>query len=380
MIKFAPYVFKTLWRHRTRTLLTVSGTAVGLFVFCFVESVEEGLDNLFRQREATQSLIVFQAHKFCPATSRLPQDYEETIARVPGVRDVVPIQVLTNNCRASLDVVVFYGVPPKKLKQVRDFTLVDGDISAFEENRDAAIIGRAVARRRGIRTGGKFSLGDYTVTVAGVFACNNPAEENYIYTHLEYLQRRRGQNLVGTVTQLEVLLEPGVNAERKCRQIDDALRGGPVETETRPKGVFQAKSLGDLTQLLALARYLGFACVGVVMMLVTTTTVMAVQDRIREHAVLQTLGFTTLGIFALVLSESMIVGTVGGVIGSGLAIAFLSWSDLAVGADAISLSFTPSIHLALSGLMVALLTGLVAGIFPAWKATTSEIVPALREL
>ena len=43
MFKFAPYVLKTLWRHRTRTLLTVSGAAVALFVFCFVCAVQEGL-------------------------------------------------------------------------------------------------------------------------------------------------------------------------------------------------------------------------------------------------------------------------------------------------------------------------------------------------
>ena len=226
----------------------------------------------------------------------------------------------------------------------------------------------------------KFSLGDYTVTVAGVFTSPNPAEENYIYTHLEYLQRRRGQNLVGSVTQLEVLLEPGVDAEQQCRAIDTALRGGPVETETRPKGVFQAKSLADLTQSLALVRYLGLACIGLVVMLVTTTTVMAVQDRIREHATLQTLGFTTLRIFGLVLSESTIVSTAGGVTGVCLAMAFLSWSDLAVGADAVTISFTPSVGLALTGLAVSVGTGLVAGIFPGWKAATAEIVPALREL
>ena len=34
------------------------------------------------------------------------------IAEIPGVADVAPIQVFTNNCRASLDVVVFHGMPP----------------------------------------------------------------------------------------------------------------------------------------------------------------------------------------------------------------------------------------------------------------------------
>ena len=95
MFKFMPYLLKTLWRHRARTMLTVSGSAVALFVFCFVGSVQEGLDRLTSQKDST--LIVFQANKFCPATSHLPQDYDQIIGKMPGVREVVPIQVFTNN-------------------------------------------------------------------------------------------------------------------------------------------------------------------------------------------------------------------------------------------------------------------------------------------
>ena len=46
MFKFLPYVLKTLWRHRSRTILTVSGSAVALFVFCFVGSVQQGMNDL----------------------------------------------------------------------------------------------------------------------------------------------------------------------------------------------------------------------------------------------------------------------------------------------------------------------------------------------
>ena len=106
------YILKTLWRHRARTLLTVSGMAVAMFVFSLVGSVQEGLSRLTRGIDANRSLIVFQENRFCPTTSRLPADYASTIATMDGVQDVIPIQVFTNNCRASLDVVVFYGVPP----------------------------------------------------------------------------------------------------------------------------------------------------------------------------------------------------------------------------------------------------------------------------
>ncbi|MCI0459227.1 MAG: hypothetical protein L0Z62_19925 [Gemmataceae bacterium] len=97
MLKFTPYVLKSLWRNRTRTALTVSGAAVALFVFCFVGAVQEGLANLTQGAQAKRTLIVFQASRWCPSTSRLPEDYADRIGKLPGVRDVLPIKVMTNN-------------------------------------------------------------------------------------------------------------------------------------------------------------------------------------------------------------------------------------------------------------------------------------------
>ncbi len=36
MFRFLPYVLKNLWRHRTRTGLTLTGSAVAMFLFCVV--------------------------------------------------------------------------------------------------------------------------------------------------------------------------------------------------------------------------------------------------------------------------------------------------------------------------------------------------------
>ena len=379
MLKFLPYIVKTLWRHRSRTALTVSGSAVALFVFCFVGAVQEGMNDLQRRQEAKGSLIAFQANKFCPATSHLPQDYDQQIARLDGVRSVVPVQVFTNNCRASLDVVVFYGVPPEKLRKARDFELMAGNWSEFEQHQDAAVVGRAVAGRRNITVGDKFSIGDLSVNVAGIYKSDDPAEENYIYSHLEFLQRSKGMDLVGTVTQLEILLNEGVDPVAKCKEIDDKFRGGPVETDTRPKGVFQVKSLGDLTQLIGMAHYLGYACVGLVLALVATTTVMSVQDRIKEHAVLQTIGFSGPKVFCLVMTESVLLSIAGGIFGVGVAMIMLQLSSLSVGAEAVTIAFTPSFRLAISGLLVSSIAGTLAGIAPAIHAARTEIVPALRQ-
>ena len=379
MIKFFPYILKTLWRHRSRTTITVSGSAVALFVFCFVGAVQQGMNDLERRQEAKQALIIFQANKFCPATSHLPQDYEAKIARLDGVREVVPIQVFTNNCRASLDVIVFYGLPPQKLRAARgDFELVSGNWADFERRNDAAVVGRAVASRRNLHIGDKFSIGELTVQVAGIFVSNDPAEENYIYSHLDFLQRRNKEDQVGTVTQHEVLLKPGIDPTMKSDEIDKLFRGGPVETDTRPKGVFQAKSLGDLTQLIGLAHYLGYACVGLVLALVATTTLMSIQDRIQEHAILQTLGFTGARIFQLVVGESTMLSVAGGILGVGAAMLVLQLSHLSVGAQAVTIAFRPSGSLAVTGLIVSAIVGILAGLAPGWHAARTQIVPALR--
>jgi putative ABC transport system permease protein len=379
-VRFLPYVLKTLWRHRARTILTVGGSAVGLFLFCFVSSILEGLNHLESEQQQSAALVVFQANKFCPATSHLPQDYDAKIRKVAGVRDVVPIQVYTNNCRASLDVVVFYGVVPADLLAARELQVTRGSWDAFEKRTDGALVGIATAQRRGLKPGDKFSIGDLSVVVAGIFECGDRNEENYVYAHLEFLQRSKSRNLVGSVTQFEVLCDPAADANAVCRAIDDLFRGGPVATDTRPKGVFQAHALGDLMQMINLSQWLGLASVALVLMLVATTTLMSVDDRSQEYAVLKTIGVTHRQVFGLVLAESTLLGLMGGLIGVLAAAACLYWGRLSIGAEAVAIAFVPTPALLLRGLAVAVGSALAAGLAPALFAGRAEIVPALRQL
>jgi putative ABC transport system permease protein len=373
------YVLKTLRRHQTRSLLTVTGAAVAMFVFCFVGSVQEGLQRLTTGADADRNLIVFQENRFCPTSSRLPEDYSRKIREVRGVRNVMPIQVWTNNCRASLDIIVFNGAAPNQIREMRPVKLTEGSWAEFDSRRDAAIVGRNVARRRGLKTGDQFSIGELSVNVAGIFGSSVPSEENLIYTSLEFLQYTRGLDTAGLVTQHEVLLTNDADPDRVASEIDEALRAGPVATTTRRKGAFQTSTLSDLVDLIGFAHWLGYACVGLVLSLVATTTVMSVQDRIREYAVLQTIGVRPMRTMRLVLTESTILCMVGGVTGTGIALGFLAVGGFAIGAEGATIAFRPSWWLAGSGTVVSLAVGAVAGLAPAIQAATVPIVDALRE-
>ena len=121
-------------------------------------------------------------------TSFLPQDDAAAIARVPGVQSVLPVKIFLSNCRASLDVIAFHGVPAKQLFDARRIELLEGDRAAFEARGDAALLGKGFAARRHLSVGDRFRFGGFEVTVAGIYASSEPIQENLIVTHLEFLQ------------------------------------------------------------------------------------------------------------------------------------------------------------------------------------------------
>ena len=364
------YVLKTLLRHQARTLLTVSGTAVAMFVFCLVGSVQEGLERLTTSSDADRSLIVFQENRFCPTSSRLPEDYARDIRKLSGVRDVMPIQVWTNNCRASLDIVVFNGAAPDQIRKNRPLILTAGSWEDFAARSDAAIIGQSVAQRRSLKVGDQFTIGGLSVRISGIFKSAVAAEENLIYTSLAYLQLAQDRNGAGMVTQHEVVLTESADADTVAREIDRLLKSGPVATTTRRKGAFQVSTLSDLVDLIGFAHWLGYACVGLVLSLVATTTVMSVQDRIKEYAVLQTIGVRPLRTMRLVLTESTIQCLVGGLIGTFVAATILGFGGFAIGAEGAMIAFRPSVQLIMSGTLVSLLVGFLAGILPGIQIAT----------
>ncbi|MFO0966734.1 MAG: ABC transporter permease [Gemmataceae bacterium] len=380
MLRFLPYILRNIRRQRTRTLLTVSGAAVGMLVFTVVGAVRQGLAALSDDPASQRTLIVFQANRFCPFTSRMPESYAREIKDLPGVEDVIPIQVFTNNCRVSLDVIVFHGMPPDQVRQARTFDLVAGDEYAFRKNQDVALVGQSLAQRRGLSVGSRFSVGEVTVTVGGIFKAPRPADENFVYTHLKFLQKIRSLNSDGSVTQFEVLLKDQADPQEVARAIDRKYRNGPVATDTRTKGVFQARAVADLIEIISFTRYLGLACLGLIFALVATTTVMAVQDRIREHALLQTLGFSSPRLFGIVLCESLIVSLVGGCLGVLLGILTLFWTAPSIGTEGVMIAFAPSWSLALMGLMMTVAVAILAGLAPALQAARADIVASLRQV
>ncbi|MBM3975549.1 MAG: FtsX-like permease family protein [Planctomycetes bacterium] len=369
---------KNLRRRPGRTLLTIGGVAAAMLLLVLVESLSAGLDRAMSGTEAARTLIVYRANRYCPQTSFMPENYAARIARIDGVESVLPVKVYLNNCRASLDVVPFQGAPVDQMLESRGIAVEQGDLERFRREAKSALVGRALAQRKGLEPGDQFRFGNIDVDVAGIFSSPEPIEEGVVLTHLEFLQRAGPVNRLGTVTQFEVKVADAARAKAIGEEIDALFRTAQEPTDTRAKILYLEGATRDLREILRFARLLGIACALVALSLVANTVLMSVNERVRELAVVRTLGYREGWIAGLVLTEALALALCGGLFGIGLAFGTLELTHLTLGAEGVPVVFTASPKLALEGLALALLTGALAGLFPAWRSARSPIVQGLR--
>jgi len=369
---------KQLVRHRLRTMLTVFGVAAGMFLFTAVETVQRSLGMATESTAADTTLVVYRENRFCPATSRLPEHYAEEIRAIPGVREVIPIQIVVNNCGASLDVITYRGVPEGELRQYApEIAIIAGDASEWERRDDAALVGEQFARRRGLSPGDRFDAVGITVHVAGVIRSPFPQDNNVAYVKLPFLQQASRIGL-GVVTQFNVRVHNSADLEPVAKAIDERFRSDQSPTNTKPEKAFFAETAGQLIELIGFTRWLGLGAVIAVVALVANAIMLVVRSRIRENAVLRTLGYPARAILFLVVSEGGMLGLAGGILGTTLAWGFLRWQSFTLGSEGHTLAIIPDATTALIAITAALLLGLLASIHPALIAIRQPIVKSLR--
>jgi putative ABC transport system permease protein len=112
------------------------------------------------------------------------------------------------------------------------------------------------------------------------------------------------------------------------------------------------------------------------LLLVTGNTMaISVRERTNELAVLKAIGYSDTFVLTIVLAESLLIAAIGGAIGLWLA-------SLLVDLDPTSgllLLYLPPIAFVLGG-VIALGTGVLAGVLPALTAMRLNVVSALRRI
>jgi putative ABC transport system permease protein len=370
---------KQVFRHRLRTALTVAGVATGMFLFTAVETMQDSLRISTEANANDTTLVVYRENRYCPLTSRLPEHYLQEIRQIDGVREVIPIQIAVNNCGSSLDVITFRGVPPQSLRPYNpELEIVTGSYEAWTQRTDGALLGEHFAARRGLKPGDQFEAVGVRVHVSGIVRSSHPQDSNVAYVHLSFLQQSTKVGL-GTVTQFNVSVDRSDQLDEVAKRIDTTFASDAEPTNTRPEKAFFAQTAQDLIQIIRFTRWLGWGAVLAVLGLVSNALFLVARGRITETAIFQTLGFSRWAIGQMMIWEGLWLGTMGGILGSGLAASFFHWNRFTFGNEGLTMALQTQPKVFINSLVLSVALGCMASLWPAHTASRAPIVQSLRQ-
>jgi putative ABC transport system permease protein len=266
-----------------------------------------------------------------------------------------------------------------------DIVLPADQAASWIARRDGVLVGREVAEQYGWSVGDQIPLSTdlwvrkdgervYPVVVSAIYdAAPDAPAANQVLLHFEYLNEARsfGTDEIGSITVRTA--DPARNQET-IDAIDALFANSRAETETITEAAFNqafVAQLGNIGLILIGSTSAAFVTI---LMIVGNAMAGAVRERTKEIAVMKTLGFTSGRIGRIVLSETVLLALIGGLIGLGVA-------TVAVGSLKSSgvsffgqLEMTPMIYA--QGVAIMLGLGLVTGLLPAIYAIRINVIRA----
>jgi putative ABC transport system permease protein len=384
-MKLLPYVFRSLFRKKTRSILTIASIVLPFFVICVLGTLLATLDADPSGGKGMYRLIV--RHKVSLANF-IPEAYRERIAQLPGLADVTILNWFGGTYKDNRPENMFarFGCEPDRLMRIFDeATIVAGSEAEWTSDRSGVLVGERLMKRYGWKLGDRFALqGDFfptrlELTIRAVY---RGPDETGVYFDRKLIEEgvpwAKGQ--VGTFWIKAASTEA---VQQLPRQIDALFENASFPTKTETEKEFQNGFVSMLGNVKAVVTMISTAIALVILLISANTMAMAARERVVEIAVLRTLGFGKPLILTLVLAESLLLSATGAFV--GLALFRFSFPVLKEGllsspmaGFAAGMQLFPEVLL--TGIGITLLVGLVAGVVPAIRSARRSIPDGLRQV
>ncbi|MDQ7779732.1 MAG: FtsX-like permease family protein [Planctomycetota bacterium] len=309
----------------------------------------------------------------------MPDTAAAAIGQLPQVEVVMPVRLVMSECKATADLVAVYGIDKESFQRFRAFDVDAAAVEDFKADKSGALMGVEMARRFGYKVGEYVTLPKLegvSFTVRGIYTTGGTVYDNVVLVGRRFLQEC--VDAQGISSQFQVKVKDGVNPEQVAAEIDTLP--ATVKTRTLSEKAFMGSAFEDLAGMMEYARIVAVATLLVLLVAIGNTISMATRDRIREIAVLRTLGFTRRSIMGTVLAESFTISVIGGAV--GLLIAWLAFTFgrfvIAVCGMSIRFALAPEMIFLVAVVIGAL--GLAGGLVPAIASSRRNVAHSLRHV
>ncbi len=399
----------TFWRlawcnltlRKVRTGLTVLSIAIAVTVLYTLLSFNKGYSASLRlqlQQMGVHMLVVppgcpFEAASLLLKGGKPPQYLNEAaltrIESIPGIQILAPgfMSAIMRDDRTD----IYYGMDARTVRLKNWWRLKPGGKWFEDGQQDGVVLGSDAAVTELVinQQTDPFKAGqelwvpelNRALKILGILEPTGTQDDGFFYVPLKLAQ--------------EVFRQPGKVTAVAIR-LNDPSRASQIESQLQKidgvEVITMSELLGSQQRMMESAKMLILSIVviaiGISSLGVLNTVLMSVFERTREIGVMRATGASRSHIFALIWLETFLMTAAGGAAGLGMALAGSRVMERLVVAALSSVKFltvSSRSQLATFDLRIVVLTmqfvlfiGLLAGIYPAYRASRQEPIEALR--
>lgn len=393
---------KNIMRRPTRSILTILGVAVAVAVLFSLLEFQKGYEKGLQEDLNALGAHIMVVPKGCPYEAStivlhggkwpryMEEEYLDNVRAVPGIEQsagIIMDAIVTSEQNAKNR--IFLGIDEDFLALRANWQFKHGGWFTGENQ---VIMGSSVAEAASLKVGDKYHVYDdtrgnfvvdATYTVAGILRPTHTQDDGFYFLPTKTLQR--DFNLEGKLVVFLVKLQNPTPSN--VEQVTADLKKSEANMNVFPLTEL-LDTMGRLlqnTKVFVLAIVLVAIAIGTIGVL--NTILMAVFERTKEIGMMKAVGASRLDIFRLIWTETIVMCTAGGLAGIGLAVtaskgveAFIKSALGSTGMMQVPqgtlIGFSWEVFWLATGLSIFL--GLVAGAYPAWRASSVRPIEAIR--
>lgn len=375
---------RNITRRRGRFLFTLLGITVGIAALVTFLALGGGLKReIQREANALGAHLIVTPKGSCAyeqvsilAGEPLPINItDDEVARIAAIEGLEAVPLITVKTGVNNQPVPITGVPVKDMQNFKGWTLADGRYFASVDEA-GILVGHGLAHDAKLSIGDNLTVRGTALPIVGILAQTGNRDDNGLYIPLPVAQELfQAGDMVSYVL---IRVDDLTRVDQYILQIQETVNLGVVSDEQLLASVLAiVGTVGTTMQLVAVVAVLA-AAFGIVNTMLTAT-----YERRREIGILQAMGARRRVIFSLFMLESAFYGLFGGLSGvvTGLIAARLASPLISSNAFTVFVRGGDAAMLDASVLFTAvffsLVAAVVAGVYPAWRASQLSPVEAI---